>query len=170
MKIITEQYITWKEKIWIAGSQSLKHINGWSKIRGGGSHKNQNEMLSSAGSENKVMHKMNNEMKKTRGYLSKKGGHASQRGRTGAALVDLEHPSPSPPTYDARRPGGARAPDGWKPAFLLGRAGVGISWATATARAAHVHRRFPPERWNRNNDPAQSRGLEKYPAEPPHLN
>jgi hypothetical protein len=95
-------------KTWIAGSRRLKHINGWSKIRGGGSHKNQNGMLSSACSGKKVIHKMNDETK-TRGYLSKKGGHASQRERTGAVLWGPEHPSPSPPMRCAATGGGPGA-------------------------------------------------------------
>jgi hypothetical protein len=38
----------------------------------------------------------------------------------------------------------------------LGRAGVGI--IGATAGAAHVHGRFRPERWNRDDDPAPVTG------------
>jgi hypothetical protein len=45
----------------LAEKHGLKHIKGWSKIRGEGSHRNQNGMLSTAdGGKTNVIGKMNN--------------------------------------------------------------------------------------------------------------
>jgi hypothetical protein len=124
-------------------------------------------MLSTAGGgKTNVIGKMNNAknaMRQKQGGGSKKGGEAlhKRHGQARHSGASTSEPKSSP---NARPSGEARAPGGWKPALLLGRAGVGNSGATAGA--AHVHRRFPPERWNRDDDPAPVTGGRKRASGP----
>jgi hypothetical protein len=68
-----KQHRCW-QKTWIADSGRLKHIKGWSKIRGGGSHRNLNGMVSTAGGgKTNVIGKMNNVKKAMK---QKQGGNS----------------------------------------------------------------------------------------------
>jgi hypothetical protein len=97
-------------------------------------------------------------MEQKQGGMSKKGGKRITKGTDRQRTWGARAPEPKS-SNDDRRPGEAQAPGGWKPELLLGRAGAGIS--RATAGAAHVHRRFSPERWNLDDDPGPVTGARK---------
>jgi hypothetical protein len=104
------------------------------------------------------MNNPNKSMEQKQGGISKKRGESIIKGTDRQGTWGPRAPEPKS-SNDDRRPGEARAPGGWKPALLMGRAGAGVSGAAAGA--AHVHRRFPPERWNRDDDPGPVTGARK---------